>query len=147
MARIEAMEDPLNFGDVVAPKVAFNFGYPTTHMAYKAGLKGTILGDKKYFGSLTGLALSSLPDEAVTAYFTYGTKTLNIVFKTPDMGSFNLRVIGLDGRQFSSRQITNFGQTVSKIDLNELNSGFYIYEIDGVSINGIKRKVVGKVIL
>ena len=145
--RMEAMEDPLNFGDVLPPKVAFNFGYPTTHMAYTAGLNGTILGDNKYFGSLTASEIIRLPDFQVKAFFTRGTKELNFVFDSPDLYSFGLKIYGLDGRQFSSRLVNNYGQRTAKIELTELQGGFYIYEIDGTSSDGSRKRATGKIVL
>jgi hypothetical protein len=146
--RMDAMEDPLNFGDVLPPKVAFNWGYPTTHMAYTAGLNGTILGDKKYFGPLTGINPIKLPGFEVNAYFNSGTKTLNIVLGDSEMQKFSLRVFGLDGRQIARRQLTITGEPIIKTNLYELNnSGIYIFEIDGISTDGNRKRATGKFVL
>jgi hypothetical protein len=139
------MEDPLNFGDVLPPKAPYSFGYATTSPAYKAGLKGEILGDKKYFGPLTGINPIKLPGFEVNAFFNSGTKTLNIVLGDSEMEKFTLRVFGIDGRQIASRQLSATGEPIIKTNLYELNySGMYIFEIDGISTDGNRKRTTGK---
>ena len=146
--RMEAMEDPLNYGDVVAPKVQYSFGYPTTHMAYTAGLKGDILGDKKWFGLATAIESLTLPEALdVKSWFNPGTQTLNFTFKSSEIASFTLRLYGLDGRIHVSRTVYNYGQTNSQIRLQNLTGGLYIYDIESTSFKGIKNRARGKVIM
>jgi hypothetical protein len=146
--KIDAVEDPLNYGDVLPPKVQFNFGYPTTHMAYTAGLKSDILGDKKWFGKATGVVNFILPEELeVKAFFNTGTQTLNFIFNTPEVASFSLRMYSLDGRQHVNRMVYNYGQTTSQVHLQKLTGGIYIYEIESTALNGSKNHARGKVVL
>jgi hypothetical protein len=145
--RIEAMEDPLNFGDVLPPKVPFNFGYSTSSPAYTAGLNGDIMGDKKYFEGATGSKIIEFPDFNVKAYFTSGTKILNLVFDSPELQNFKINIFGLDGRKFANRLVDNYSQKIAKVELNELQGGFYIYEIDGTSSDGTRKRATGKIVL
>ena len=146
--RLEAMEDPLNFGDVIPPTLPFSFAYSTASPVYTAGLNGEIMGDKKWFGLLTGienlgLGKSRECEDILQSY----TKTLNIIFDGTDDISFNLRVFGLDGKQLSNRSIHTFGQTRTQIEMNELSRGMYIYVIESKESNGLKSRITGKVVL
>lgn len=142
--RIEAMEDPLNFGDPVPPVVAFNFGYPTTHMAYTAGLNGTILGDKKYFGPSTGIQNIIRPESEVNVYFSTSTSTVNLIFKKADVGSYVIRIFDLSGKQLANRSVSNYGQLFSKVQIPGLKNGFYLYEINGKTLEGKMLRATGK---
>ena len=142
--RIEAMEDPLNFGDPVPPVVPFNFGYPTTHMAYTAGLNGTILGDKKYFGPTTGIQNIIRPESDVNVYFSKSTNSINLVFKKADVGSYSIRIFDLSGKQLTNRTVSSYGMLTSKVPLQGLKNGLYFYEIDGNTQNGSKIRATGK---
>ena len=145
---MEAVEDQINFGDVLPPKVPYNFGYATTSPAYTAGLNGTIMGDKKYFGPLTGINSIKLPGFDVNAYFNSGTKTLNIVLGDSEMEKFSLRVFGIDGRQIARRQLSVTGEPIIRTNLYELNNnGIYIFEIDGISTDGNRKRATGKFVL
>lgn len=144
--RLEAMEDPLNFGDVVPPTVPYNFGYSTASPLYTAGLNGEIMGDKKWFGNINGIeSLRWTKAGNVKAYFNKGT--LNLIFNASDIGSFTLRVYSLDGKQLANRLIHNYGQTKVQVDMNGLSRGIYIYVVECSANNGFKSKASGKVVL
>jgi hypothetical protein len=145
--RIEAVEDPLNYGDALYPYEPFSFLYAKTNMAYTAGLNGTMLGDKNYIGHATNINDVISPDALqVHAFFNPGTQLLNIVFKTPDIASFSLRLFGLDGKQFVNQTVYNYGQTSSQIPLNSLTRGLYVYDIEGTSLSGRHNYARGKII-
>ena len=146
--RIEAMEDPLNYGDVIAPVKPYDFGYPTTHMAYTAGLKNVPLGDKKYLMSLVGIDVFKVPEVLdVQAYFEHGTPNLNLIFNSSEVNSFDLTIYDLLGRQMANRQILNQRQKIVKVNLPELNNGLYIYRINGKNLNNSTIQATGKIVL
>jgi hypothetical protein len=146
--RIQVMEDPLNFGDVVAPKVQFSFGYAKTSSIYTAGLKGDIMGDKKWFGLVTSIENEPLIKyDKVKAYFDHSTNSFNVVFNDPDVASYKLAIYTIDGRYLSNRLIQNFGQSSSVVKMGELTQGIFIYVIEGNAPGGKKIVSKGKLIL
>jgi hypothetical protein len=146
--RMEAMEDPLNYGDPIYPYEPFNFGYSSSNLAYKAGLDGKMLGDKNYFGHATAIESIDLPESLqVKTWISPETRTMNIVFETPAIASFKLRMYGLDGRQYINKQLYNYGQTHQQVQLKNLSKGLYIYEVESTSLNGEINHARGKVIM
>lgn len=146
--RIEVMEDPLNFGDVVAPKVQYNFAYPVSSPIYSAGLKGDIMGDKKWFGKVTGIENLEIDrgGEAIV-YFNYLTQKLNVRLNSDDVSSFTLRIFTIEGKQIANRFIQNLGQKQTPMEIKELQRGIYLYQIEGNLTNGSKNISSGKLIL
>ncbi len=145
--RLDAVEDPLNVGDIISPKVPFSYGYSTTSSTYTAGLKGDIMGDKKWFGLATAIERKDLlKDDEVKAYFDHSTNSFNVIFNAPNVSSFNLRVFTIDGKQISTRLIQNVGQTRSLVKMNELSRGIFIYVIEGNTADGSKNMASGKIV-
>jgi hypothetical protein len=145
--RIEVMEDPLNYGDVVAPKVPYKFGYPTTSPVYTAGLKGDIMGDKKWFGKITGIErLEVTLGREATVYFDYLTEKLNVRLYSDNVSSFTLRIYSIEGKQIANRLIQNLGQKQTQMEIKELPRGIYVYQIEGNLTNGSKNFSGGKLI-
>jgi len=145
--RIEVMEDPLNYGDVVAPKVPYKFGYPTTSPVYTAGLKGDIMGDKKWFGKVTGIeSLEVANGRIAEAYFDHLTGRLNINFISSGIAFCTLRVYSIDGKLLSNRLIQNINQNRAQIEMKKLSPGIYLYIIESNSAGGIKNLTNGKLV-
>ena len=113
-------------------------------MAYTAGLNGTILGDKKYFGPSTGIQNIIRPESEVNVYFSTSTSTVNLIFKKADVGSYVIRIFDLRGKQLANRSVSNYGQLFSKVQIPGLKNGFYLYEINGKTLEGKMLRATGK---
>jgi hypothetical protein len=144
--KLEAIEDLLNVGDVLPPKVQFSFAYATTSPAYTGGLNGDILGDKKWFGLATQIASPVNPANEVNAFFENGSGNLRLIFKKADQASFRIQLYGLDGKMLTNQLIYMPGQTIARVGMPVLSKGIYIYQIESTGVDGQIQLFRGKVI-